>query len=163
APTASSPLSLHDALPILSLASLISPRKPPGPSWAHLALLELRALEGRFSHAPGAVRYLHRWPPGPVGGVNVFSSEPYHPGVWHHLVGVRQGPTMSLYMDGRLVHTVAIPEAREPIPMRLVLGILPTNNLWDQRHFVGWMDEVALFDRALAASEIAARDRLVAR
>jgi hypothetical protein len=70
---------------------------------------------------------------------------------------------MALYRDGRLVGTVPIPEARKPIPMRLVLGILPTYNLNDQRHFVGWLDEVAIFDRALAPEEIAARHRLVAR
>lgn len=152
-----------DAIREMSLASLVAPHERPGPEWDHLALLELRALEGRFSHAAGAVRYLHRWPPGPVGGVNVFSPQPYRPGLWHHLVGVRQGPTMSLYMDGRLVHTVPIPAARASIPMQLVLGILPTHHEWDRRRFVGALDEVALYDRPLAAEEVAARDRLVRR
>lgn len=149
-----------DSIREMSLAQLVGPERLADPDWLHLALLELRALEGRFSHAPGAIRYLHRWPPGPRGGVNVFSAAPYRPGVWHHLAGVSQGETMSLYVDGRLIGAVPVPATRAPIPMRLVLGILVTHNRSDRRRLIGGLDEVALYDRALGPEEIAARVRL---
>jgi hypothetical protein len=43
---------------------------------------------------------LHRWPPANSGGTNAFSPSPYRPGKWHHVVGTRQGSTMSLFVDG---------------------------------------------------------------
>ncbi len=145
----------------MSLASLVESPHLPTEVWNHLALLEFRAMENRISHPPGVVRYLHRWPPGPVGGVNVFSPAPYQPGRWHHVVSVSRGGVMILYLDGRDVGQVAVPAARAPLAMRLVLGILPTLRLHDQRPYVGWLDEVALYDRALGGDEIAARHRLV--
>ncbi len=145
-----------------SLASLVLVPRPDEVQWSHLVLLELRALENQYSHPPGAVRFLHRWPPGPRGGVNIFSSEVYRPGTWHHLVGVRQREAMSLYMDGRLIRRLPLTENGDDArDMRLVLGILPNTNKDGMRNFVGWMDEVAIYARALTAEEIAARYQMV--
>ncbi len=83
----------------------------------------------------------------------------FTPGEWQHVVGVFDGQRLLAYVNGRHAGT-----SREPIrvPLRRMAGALrlglPHTNV---RHlqFRGMMDEVSLYDRALTATEIAARFR----
>src|SRR5205085_9215527 len=106
------------------LVALVADR--PGPAEPHLALIELTA-QSREPGAPSAVRYLDRWPAGFSGGVNVFSRRTFVPGVWHHLVGQKNGGRLELFLDGRLVATSPVAEAPgRPAeePCRLLVGRL---------------------------------------
>ncbi|CAN2047817.1 putative Secreted protein containing LamG-like jellyroll fold domain protein [Candidatus Magnetomoraceae bacterium gMMP-1] len=83
-----------------------------------------------------------------VQAANVFN------GVWHHVVAVRDGQTMKLYVDGgdpkatqsNVTQTVS---GDEPKP--LLIGMLADNYYYD-----GLIDEVAIWDRALTKAEVAA-------
>jgi hypothetical protein len=145
----------------MSLVSLILPPEPKAIGFHHVALLELRALENSLSHPAGAVRYLHRWPPGPAGGTNAFSPRPYRPRSWLHLVGVKDGPTMTLYVNGVATSRVPVTTLAAMLPLSLVAGRLPTQRVWDPRPFVGQLDELALYPRALRESEVRRHHALV--
>ena len=80
-------------------------------------------------------------------------------GIWHHLVGVWDGSTIYLYLDGELDNSISCS------------GTLTTNNknlyfgsrLGNQRYFNGLIDEVRIYNRALSAEEIAEHYRVGAR
>ena len=114
------------------------------PSGGHTILLELESN--------GKIRYLHRVPAGGSGGVDIYSSQLYDPAEWNHLVAVRQGGDMALYLNGVQDPVTASFGANVVDDMDLTFGRLsPTSGI---RHFNGLMDEVALYDRALSADEI---------
>ena len=72
-------------------------------------------------------------------------------GTWHHVAGVYDGATVTLYVDGAFDRVVSV-----------AVGSLETSNglrfgeNWELGHsyFAGDLDEVRLYDRALDASEI---------
>lgn len=107
-----------------------------------------------------ALRFTHRDPPGldHRTGSNIFS-EDFQPGAWVHFVAVKHADRVELYRDGRRVG-----QAQEPGRVRgspyVLLGISP--GLFDipertalYQPFAGLIDELALYDRALSAEEIA--------
>ncbi|MDI6603477.1 MAG: LamG domain-containing protein, partial [Patescibacteria group bacterium] len=71
--------------------------------------------------------------------------------VWHHVVGVRQGETIKLYFDGVLASEKVHAEAALSVDNNqpIVIG----NHEWGP-NFPGLIDEVAIYNRALSASEI---------
>jgi hypothetical protein len=105
--------------------------------------------------AGGALRFAHRWPAGEVGGVNVYSQQKFTPRQWHHVVAIKSGPVLKLYVDGVLSGRAsgAVDWSLKETPPT-VLGVLhtPTNPV--RRPFVGQLDEVAIYDRELSDSEI---------
>jgi hypothetical protein len=108
-------------------------------------------------HPPGAVRFLHRWPPGSEGGDNFYSETRYVPFRWHHLVLQLDGDRMDLFLDG--VSNEPLPVTREDrsTACRLLLGRLtttPIHSFYTSRPFVGRLDEVALYDRPLTPEEV---------
>lgn len=88
---------------------------------------------------------------GTWNNTNVQTPTPYPPDVWHHIVGIRQGSTLSFYVNGQLVHTKSNPEAAFSVnnSQPLVIG----DHSWGP-NFPGQVDELAVYDRALSASEI---------
>jgi hypothetical protein len=102
---------------------------------------------------PRQVRSFYRAPLGIAGGPSVYSGEAneYRARRWQHVVSVHQGSRIALYLDGKLVDTNVAPG---PIPqgLQLLLGQLYTESV--SRPFVGDLDEVAIYDRALEAEEI---------
>jgi hypothetical protein len=110
----------------------------------HGILLELSAA--------GAIRYLHRFPFGTSGGNNVYSGPGYDDGTWYHVGIVKAPDTMTLYVNGREIGSVADSTQFTAVP-GFMLGVLMHTNL--QRFVMGEMDEVALYDRALSQAEIA--------
>lgn len=76
-------------------------------------------------------------------------------GQWHHVVGQFTGTALEVYIDGALAQSVAY-----AIPIDYSLG--PSlvagkhGELNDSFDYVGLIDDVAIFDRALSPDEIAA-------
>ncbi|WP_236624101.1 LamG domain-containing protein [Rhodopirellula baltica] len=102
---------------------------------------------------PNRIRFNHRTPPSGVvlDGKNLVSEEQYQVRVWQHVVARKSGNELSLWIDGNLA---AQQEDEAPLPanMQILIGQLyPTKNY---RPYVGQIDEVAFYDRALSKQEI---------
>ena len=72
---------------------------------------------------------------------------------WHHIAGVFDGTTVTLYLDGTILGTTAF--SGTPVNNSGPLNI----GRWAfgaERHFNGLIDEVEIFDRALTTAEITA-------
>ncbi len=128
----------------------------------HGLLLETNAAhplpagkEGR----PKALRFLHRSPPHEMlGGTSCFSAEPYLTRSWQHVAAVHNNDRMLLYVDGK-VTAEQTDASTFPRQLTLVLGQL--FSFGTVRPFVGDLDEVAVYDRALSIDEIAQRVKAV--
>ena len=115
-----------------------------GPTGVNGVLLEIRAA--------GTLRNLHRFPFAPGGGSNIYTTETYDDGIWHHAATVQTEGEMILYIDGQEM-------GREP-ETNLFQG--PLGEIWlgtlDQRverMFPGPIDDFRIYNRALSAEEIA--------
>ncbi len=144
-------IRLSAIVSLIEEAPLVEPER-------HLFLLQLMDRSQRWMHPHGAIRFLHRLPAGTRGGVNIFSEQTYVPGRWHHVVAQCQHGHMELYINGRLAGTA---EAGAEVPAaayRCLIGRLKQVGEGDNattRAFVGQIDELALYERPLAAEEIA--------
>ena len=76
------------------------------------------------------------------------------PGTWHHVAAVYDGTSHANYLDGVEVGRNSNPITPEPGPMSLKIGARGDDRA---DRFIGLIDEVALYDRALTANEIAQR------
>ena len=118
-------------------------------------------LIGNMSHSKRSksIRFLHRSPPGSDSklGTSLFTPIPYRVNVWQHLAAVREGTELRLYIDGKLVAS-----DEDPTPMfddlTLVMGQLYT--FASIRPYVGLIDELAIYDKALPIEEFSARCQL---
>jgi hypothetical protein len=112
---------------------------------------------------PGRIRFLHRFPAGVRGGTSCFSREAYALRKWQLLTCVKDGSAMRLYIDGNL--TAEINDANElPQHLRVLIGQLHPYSAVRPAPvspFVGEMDEVAIYDRALTEAEIESHYQLV--
>jgi hypothetical protein len=121
---------------------------------AHGVLLELGGQRAYSSiEHPGRVRFLHRDPPSgdPAAGTSCFSSEPYKLRKWQYIVAVKDDTEMRLYVDARLVASAA--DATEMSDsLELLVGQMDRHRDW--RPFVGQLDELAFYNRALSEEEI---------
>lgn len=106
------------------------------------------------------VRFLHRseLTANATDGVSCFSGKPYEPRRWQHLVAERDGDKLLLYVDGELVQQ-AVDGRPTPRGLQLVIGQLYTETV--ERFFIGQLDEVAIYDRALSSEEAASHYRLL--
>jgi hypothetical protein len=136
---------------LATIVSLLSPDSVH-PGW-HGMLLELGGPSTIFTgrEHPGRVRYLHRNPPDEWGGNSCFSDLPYGLRKWQHVVSVKNNSAMRLYIDGQQVaqcaDTTALPDG-----LLLLVGQLDRER--QQRLFVGQLDELAYYERALSDEEI---------
>ncbi len=90
---------------------------------------------------------LERWQAGSGDGAHAVLQL----GRWHHVVGTYDGATVRLYLDGTLVSSNASTRAiaADPTPLRIGARADTGNN-----RFVGGLDEIAIWDRALTAAEV---------
>ena len=100
---------------------------------------------------PGRVRFIHQTS-------ECYSDSPYRARAWQHIAAVRNGSVMHLYADGKVVAT-AEDSTELGGGMRVLMGQLFPRNPYmkdevSARLFVGELDEVALYDRALGDEEI---------
>jgi hypothetical protein len=121
------------------------------------------AVEIRGGWGNGAttnrVRFLNRVPLAmSTPGMSVYSGQRYQTRRWQHVVAVRDDNSMKLYLDGNLVQTG---RALEKIPegLQLIVGQLYTEAL--ERPFIGYLDEMAIYDRALNEQEVQEHYRLI--
>ncbi|HYF01625.1 MAG TPA: LamG-like jellyroll fold domain-containing protein [Planctomycetota bacterium] len=126
------------------------------PGADHLLVLETSSVSSFLAHPPGALRYLHRWPPGGSGGVNLFSRS-LAPARWYHCVAQKRGSRMELYVDGERAGDAALDSADAGSVYDVVLGqlrpVVPIT-VGKARPFVGRLDELAIYGRALDPDEI---------
>jgi hypothetical protein len=130
----------------------------------HGMLLELGG-SGRMPtavHHPGRIRFLHRSPASDdrEAGTSCYSADPYTLRRWQHLVAVKEGPAMRLYVNGQLVGE-GEDTNKLPSGMRLLVGRLYPNSSRSVRPFIGQLDELALYDRALRPEEILKHYQLI--
>lgn len=124
--------------------------QPPLNSRFRGASSSLKPNSGLF--APGTIRFVHHNPLSGKPGYDTscFSQDRYHIRRWQHLVAVKQGSEMRMYLDGHLAATGIEHTTLSP-GVQLRLGSDVVNH---GRNFVGQLDEVALYDRALSVEEI---------
>ena len=84
-------------------------------------------------------------------GINV------HDGKWHHLAGVRQGKTVSIYLDGKLAGTM--PDVAGPYDLQGSTYFIGRDTRTDTTSFEGDLDNVRLWTRALSPQEIGAMSK----
>ena len=104
--------------------------------------------------ANGGLRYEHRGGKGKKGGRLIKGGSGVNEGTWHHVVAVKDGPAMSLYVDGQLVG-----KGRNNSKLKVShigLGCPATGASADAERFRGLIDEVAVWTRALSKSDVAA-------
>jgi hypothetical protein len=128
----------------------------------HGALLELGGpltTPSTIEH-PGRVRFLHRDPPSAdaLAGTSCFSQGPYELRRWEHLVAVKDGGEMRLYVNGEMVGK-ADDNTGLAENFSLLIGQLDRHRDW--RRFVGQLDELAVYGRALSEGEIRQHYQLV--
>jgi hypothetical protein len=106
------------------------------------------------------LRFLHRsqLTASAADGVSCFSGRSYDVRRWQHVTAVRDGDELRLYVDGELVQTA---HENQPTPagLHLVIGQLYTETV--ERFFIGQLDEVAIYDRALTADEVSVHHELL--
>jgi hypothetical protein len=100
---------------------------------------------------PGRIRFIHQ-------ASACYSELPYRVRAWQHIAAVRNHATMHLYVDGKVAATAEDP-ASLGTGLRVMMGqLFPRNpHMKDEvsaRLFVGELDEVALYNRALGDKEI---------
>lgn len=78
-------------------------------------------------------------------------------GQWHHIAAVRDRDILRLYLDGREVGRGHATEGKPAFTRMLVgrLNVDPSKSAAEARAFNGCMDELAVFERALKAQDIA--------
>jgi Concanavalin A-like lectin/glucanases superfamily len=138
-----------------ALVSLIS--QPREVLDLHSGLIELRP-----PYLPASmhsrIRFLHREPAGLTFGTSCYSGPPYRLRSWQHLVAVKDGPAMRLYVDGQIVARGNDPTAIV-VPPYVLVGQLRTNHR--ERAYVGQLDELAMYNRALGDAEVLAHFKAV--
>jgi hypothetical protein len=126
---------------------------------AHAYMLELQnsgrqPVRGKFSQEhPFSVRYLHRSPPNrsSMKGTSCFSKDFYSVRRWQHMTTVKRGDEMQLFVDGKL--SASTKDDTQLIQgLYLLLGRqFKIDNVFQ---FIGQMDELAIYNRALSEEEI---------
>jgi len=82
---------------------------------------------------------------------NLEAADPLPLGRWVHLAGTFDGQTMRIYVDGQERGTMARLGPVKPNAFHLVLG---NYEIGHGSHFIGLLDEVRLYNRALTPDEI---------
>lgn len=145
-----------------AVVSLIGQGDAPGGVIPHGMLLELggSGLIPTAVHHPGRIRFLHRSPASndSATGTSCYSSAAYTLRKWQHLVAVKDGSKMRLYLNGELMGEEDDATQLTPGLQMLVGRLYPQRNV---RPFKGQLDELALYGRALSADEIEAHYRII--
>ncbi len=112
----------------------------------HGILLEVQAA--------GTLRFLHRYPLGTGGGVNIYTTASYADGVWYHAAIVKSADQIALYINAAQVGSMADTSVFDPTDsFGLAVGVLDNERALD-RLFLGPMDDIRVYDRALSQAEI---------
>jgi len=106
--------------------------------------------------ADGRLRFLHRFPLGTGGGTNIYVSGVPTDGTWHHATITKSKTDITLWVDGKELGTMPDASVFDPTDsFGVALGCLD-NERGLARMFVGAMDDVRIYNRALTGDEIKA-------
>jgi hypothetical protein len=86
--------------------------------------------------------------------VRPVATKPIAARTWTHLAGTYDGKLATLYVDGVAVDSLSLPGAFNLDPVTAVLLGANGNIAGTSEYFPGYLDEIALYDRALSADEI---------
>lgn len=77
-------------------------------------------------------------------------------GQWHQLIGIIEGNSWSIFVDGILENQIELSNRRTSLgnSQALIIGMHYQNNNTDRQHYKGDIDEVIIYNRALNACEI---------
>jgi hypothetical protein len=125
------------------------------PAWA--AVVQ-RKIVGHWYDAVLRVYNGNRWQFAVTDGTNwtgaTSSSSYYQLNTWQHVAGTYSNGTIKLYVNGELVDTATMTKTDGTIE-RLYIGKYDTGP-GTQRYFLGVIDEVRVYNRALTQGEIMA-------
>ena len=133
--------------------------KPAGVSHPpQRALIERMSRRGGGGHLHPdfGIRGMSRAPAAYYGGFNTYTEEAYLLHRWMHVVLTFDGIRMRLYFDGRLSDELAAAMPASEDRLRPIIGRLQSKSSNDFRPWVGGIDEVALYGRALGPDEVRA-------
>ena len=102
----------------------------------------------------GRLRFLHRFPLGGAGGNSIYSPASYADGKWHHAAMTKSATEIVLYVDGKEV--VRGPDTSvfgASDAFGIALGCLDNERAL-ARMFLGAIDDLQIYYRALSAGEI---------
>jgi hypothetical protein len=88
--------------------------------------------------------------PGGAWGVPVSVSAPATVNTWTHVAGVYDGSSVRLYLNGSLAASAPASGLLQRSSRPISIGNHPSGNA-----FLGWIDELKLYDRGLAATDVA--------
>lgn len=125
------------------------------PQYFSLERMGRRGQHINHVHPDFALRSLFRVPPGYDGGINIYSKESHLIHRWVHAVTACDGQTIRLYVNGQLSDEVPATLDFTGTAMRPIIGRLQPHPGDERRQWVGGIDEVALYPRALSAQEVA--------
>jgi hypothetical protein len=105
------------------------------------------------SRVRGRFRFLHRNPPGfdHAVGTSCYSAKAYSLRRWQHLAAVKQGTELRLYVDGVLADKQV---ERKSLPPNLAMVVGELGRPGRRSSFVGQLDELAIYARALSPGEV---------
>jgi hypothetical protein len=87
-----------------------------------------------------------------------ISSVSVSDGQWHHIVGLRNGDTINVYIDGILDGTADLPadyDLSGTSQHNAYIGVVTDNSLAvPEKYLIGSVDDVRIYDYALSQSEI---------
>jgi hypothetical protein len=99
------------------------------------------------------LRYLHRFPLGQSGGVNINTEGEYRDGKWHHVALVKTAKDITIYVDG-VVGATSEELSEDPgEPFNVAVGCLDNERALD-RVLNGSIDDLRLYDGALSADQV---------
>jgi hypothetical protein len=109
---------------------------------------------------PGRIRFLHRSPASDDlnKGTSCFSETPYELRKWQHVAAVKEGDQMRLFVNGKLAAS-GQDASNLPLGLNLIVGQLDRTRT--DRRFIGQVDELAFYPRALSSEEVRRRYDLV--
>lgn len=154
------------------VASLIT--VPATPLEGHAFYLELQGTPNDVrspvspahfvKHYPGSVRFLHRNPPTDINrefGASCFSDKGYAIRRWQHLVAVKNANEIRLYLNGELSGSLKDFSRVASDSLYLLVGRRSSPERASQFSFatmaltfVGQLDEIAVYGKALSEREI---------
>ena len=130
--------------------SLVSQRDPGWDGGEYLINIG-RNYDGNDPN-PGKVLFVV-WEDGGPQVNNFWSYRRVDDGKWHHLLVVREGLTLRIYIDGTLDR-----EATGAGPLDTLdptyYTVFGRDELYEDRYYEGDLDEVAIWSRALSSSEV---------
>jgi len=120
------------------------------PGVQHGILLELRSND--------VLRYLHRFPlsSNTANDTNVYTTTTYDDGAWHYAAIVKSATEITLYVDGENQGSMPDSSVFDPADaFGLAVGILDKERTPFARFFVGAIDDIRIYNRALSHAEVA--------